>query len=105
MGQDHYDQREAIHDAGKLGNPLIAVGHHSFTPHKQLEPNIEQIIKEAFFLGFMISREGFNGECAFEHKVPQELKADGCTEEKLRQYIEEMEDFKHLRKLAVERLL
>lgn len=34
-------------------------------------------LREAFFLGFMITREGFNGESAHDHLMPDGLRPDG----------------------------
>ena len=34
----------------------------------------QELFNLAFALGFMVSREGYNGECAFDHLAPHELE-------------------------------
>ena len=41
------------------------------------EIDIKAIIREAFLLGFTVSREGYNGDCAFGHLAPSRLKPEG----------------------------
>ena len=53
---------------------------------------MEKLIKLVFTLGFMISREGFNGECGYEHCCDG-LKADHQTEDEFFQHIEGNEAF------------
>ncbi len=40
-------------------------------------------LERAFLLGFMATREGFNGECAFDHCAPRQLRENGTEEEML----------------------
>ena len=61
-------------------------------------------IEEAFLLGFMASREGFNGECAYEHCSPIDLKPDHETEDEFRVGMNASEMFIKLRAEAVKRL-
>ena len=59
-------------------------------------------IEDAFMLGFMCSREGFNGECDFEHCAPLKLESyyrDGI--EAFRHYIQNDETYLKLRDEAV----
>lgn len=64
-----------------------------------------QIAEEAFMLGFMISREGFNAECTFDHCADTELKPSNPTTEKnYRQYMEESPAFCELRAAMLRRL-
>lgn len=58
------------------------MNHHSYT-HKRKESDmtpekLRQMLERAFQEGFAVSREGFNGECKFDHLGP-----DGLTLEKL----------------------
>ena len=32
---------------------------------------MKSVIREAFILGFLVSREGFNGECTYGHCAPR----------------------------------
>lgn len=65
----------------------------------------QHLIEEAFLLGFMVSREGFNGECAYEHCADDALQTDaGQTEAEWRDLMAGNEAFKRLRALAVKRL-
>ena len=54
----------------------------------------------AFALGFSVSREGFNGECDFEHYAPISLDTTSCgsiTVSEHVAYIEDNETFLKLR--------
>jgi hypothetical protein len=60
------------------------------------------LIEEAFMLGFMVSREGFNGECDFSHAAPDELKPDpAMTLRHYREYIRTVPEFMRLCALAI----
>lgn len=37
-------------------------------------------IEKAFVLGIMVTREGFNGECLFDHLAPDKIRPDQCSE-------------------------
>jgi len=38
-----------------------------------IKEDIKAKLMQAFILGFSISREGFNGECAYEHLAPRSI--------------------------------
>ena len=60
------------------------------------------LLGEAFLLGFAVSREGFNGECGFDHCAPSELKAgDGYSLAEFRQKMTAMPEFQKLQEAAV----
>jgi hypothetical protein len=57
----------------------------------------------AFALGFMITRDGFNGECPHEHIAPSKLRPDDHEEYTILEWIKMMEgnrEFKRLREEA-----
>lgn len=59
----------------------------------------------AFRLGFMVSREGFNGECAYDHCGPNTLRADsGMTVKEFFAHMEDSERFKDLTREALDYL-
>lgn len=65
----------------------------------------QHLIEEAFLLGFMASREGFNAECTFEHCADATLKPEwGTTEAEWRDGMAGNEAFQSLRAEAVKRL-
>lgn len=43
------------------------------------DQKLVELLQRAFMEGFAVSREGFNGECAFDHLAP-----DGLSIEQLR---------------------
>lgn len=54
--------------------------------------------KKAFLLGMMVTREGFNGECPYDHLAPDTIRADrGATEES---WMEECKENKAIVKLC-----
>lgn len=60
-------------------------------------------IEIAFTLGFMVSREGFNGECDYSHCAPGGLQADcGYGINEFIGYIGGNDTFIELRRQAVE---
>jgi hypothetical protein len=59
------------------------------------------LLAKAFTLGFMVSREGFNGECAFEHCAPNTVEAHYETVDEFMDAIEKNEAFTSLRESAV----
>jgi hypothetical protein len=65
--------------------------------------NEKRLITEAFHLGFMMSREGFNGECAFEH-CSDGLKPYAESEERFREHMAENEAFQEGLQEALERM-
>lgn len=53
----------------------------------------EALIREAFLLGFMVSREGFNAECPYDHLAPTDVEPHhGGTALSERAYREMMDD-------------
>ena len=63
-----------------------------------------KLVEEAFLLGFMCSREGWNGECDFDHRSDGRLQPCGESEESFRLATETNDVFKELRAQAVKRL-
>ena len=61
------------------------------------------LITEAFLLGFMCSREGFNAECAYEHCCDG-LQAHWQTEEDFQKDMVENEAFQRCLEKALKRL-
>ena len=66
--------------------------------------NKTKLIEEAFLLGFMASREGFNAECAYDHCSPTILKPNFETEDEFRVSMNASKAFLKLRAEAVKRL-
>ena len=64
----------------------------------------EQLIREAFLLGFMSLREGFNTECTYDHCAPESLRPHFQSEKSFRFEIAESESFQRLQNEAVEKL-
>ena len=64
----------------------------------------ENMISTAFALGFMITREGFNAECDYEHLAPNKLETryDRETIAEFISSIEENEAYRTLKKEALE---
>jgi hypothetical protein len=60
-------------------------------------------LQRAFALGFMVTCEGFNGECDYDHLAPQQLEPymGRDTVEQFMAYIVTNEEFVRLRDLAV----
>lgn len=63
-----------------------------------------RLITEAFLLGFMSSREGFNAECAYEH-CSDGLQPDHQTEEEFQQDMAENDAFQRYLEKALLRLM
>jgi len=61
----------------------------------------EKLLEKAFTLGFMVSREGFNAECAYEHCAPGGVQAHYETIAEFMDAIEKNKRFVALRKSAV----
>ena len=62
-----------------------------------------KLFNMAFALGFMISREGFNGECPYEHIAPSKLRPDDHKEITTLEWIEKIRhnvEFRRLREEA-----
>jgi len=57
---------------------------------------LHDLFDNAFKLGFMISREGFNAECPYEHLAPHKLEPHYETFE---EYLNEIENNKAFNKL------
>lgn len=47
---------------------------------KVTEIDVENLIKAAFYLGFYVSREGFNAECPYNHLAPYHILNHGGYE-------------------------
>jgi hypothetical protein len=62
------------------------------------------IIKEAFLLGFMASREGFNAESFYSHCAPLELEPFHETIEEMRSKTNLSKAFNKLQSQAIELL-
>ncbi len=54
-----------------------------------------------FKLGFMVSRDGFNGECSFDHCGPPKVEAESGSVEEFMESIEKSAKFRKLRDEAV----
>jgi len=65
---------------------------------------LRQQIAEAFLLGFMVSREGFNGDCGYEHCAPSEVAPYHTEEAEFRQWAYQSPAFTALRAKALKRL-
>jgi len=62
------------------------------------------LIEEAFLLGFMVTREGYNGECMFENCAARGLNPELGSETEFREIANSSESFKALREEALKRL-
>ena len=65
---------------------------------------LRESIKIAFALGFIISREGFNGECGYEVCAPSRLESDH-GDETIEEFIADIEKnpiYRTLRDWAIE---
>jgi hypothetical protein len=58
-----------------------------------------------FALGFMITREGFNGECPYEHLSPSRLRPDDHEEYTILEWMKVMEDNREFKRLREEAFL
>ena len=68
--------------------------------------DLELKLREAFLLGFMISRQGFNAEYVGQHDAPTKLHPDdGDTIENFREQMAETEIFCDLQNMAIGRLM
>ncbi|MES2103661.1 MAG: hypothetical protein V4634_06545 [Pseudomonadota bacterium] len=65
----------------------------------------EALLREAFMLGFMVSREGFNGELFNEELAPSGVHPDGGEIKEFQQLAESMPEFKRLQQAAVRLLV
>ena len=66
--------------------------------------NQSELIRTAFTLGFMMSREGFNGECAYEHCYDG-VVADHMIESDFFEHMNENESFQDGLAVVLARLL
>jgi hypothetical protein len=64
----------------------------------------QKLVAEAFLLGFMCSREGFNGECAFQHCADGLRPEHPTTESEFREMMVANVAFKELEDEAIQRL-
>jgi len=72
-------------------------------PSNPMTEKEKQLFTEAFTLGFMMSREGFNGECAFEH-CAEGLKAHDESEQRFREHMAANKAFQAGLEEALERM-
>ena len=56
---------------------------------------MKELLKAAFRAGFGVSREGFNGECAYDHLAPGYLSLDELCEQSVEAIMQgkELPDF------------
>jgi hypothetical protein len=56
---------------------------------------MKELLKAAFLAGFGVSREGFNGECAYDHLAPGYLSLDELCEQSVEAIMQgkELPDF------------
>lgn len=62
------------------------------------------LLEEAFILGFMASREGFNGECQINVCSPDQLEAFERPESEFRELLARDVEFQRLKREALNRL-
>lgn len=60
----------------------------------------DDLIMEAFLLGFMSSIEGYNGECSFDHLAPKTL----CICGEYRTALMDTDEFNNLLNQAIEKI-
>ena len=60
-------------------------------------------LEKMFALGFLATREGFNGECWYEHLAPHSDQYEKAIEEDL-ELLEELPEFNRLREQALKKL-
>ncbi|MES2070849.1 MAG: hypothetical protein V4488_10910 [Pseudomonadota bacterium] len=65
----------------------------------------ETLLKEAFLLGFMVSREGFNGELFNDELAPSGVHPDGGEISEFRQLAASMPEFTRLQHAAIRLLV
>ncbi|MFZ6644507.1 hypothetical protein ACO0LO_02220 [Undibacterium sp. TJN25] len=65
----------------------------------------EALITEAFMLGFMVSREGFNGELFNDDLAPSGVHPDGGEIREFRELAASMPEFTRLQKAAIRLLI
>ena len=65
----------------------------------------ESLLMEAFMLGFMVSREGFNGELFNEELAPSGVHPDGGEIKEFRQLAATMPEFIRLQQASVRLLV
>ncbi|HTD05094.1 hypothetical protein [Undibacterium sp.] len=65
----------------------------------------EALLREAFMLGFMVSREGFNGELLHDELAPSGVHPDGGEIREFRQLAATMPEFRRLQQAAVRLLV
>jgi len=63
----------------------------------------EKQLAEAFLLGFMCSREGFNGDCAYEHCAPTKVSPYDGDEAQFKAWTDTSPAFVALREEALKR--
>lgn len=81
---------------------LRADTDQKYETNEKLNEVIRGLFREAFFLGFAVTREGFNAECPYEHLAPAKLVSPKGTHrwastEELRDKMEAMPEFIALR--------
>jgi len=65
----------------------------------------EAVLREAFMLGFMVSREGFNGELFNDELAPSGVHPDGGEIKEFRRLAASMPEFNRLQRAAVRLLV
>ena len=63
------------------------------------------LFNRAFMLGFMVSREGFNGECDYEHCAPSRVEASYESVQEFAVRIEHNDMYRQLRAEAMAQML
>ena len=63
------------------------------------------LFNRAFMLGFMVSREGFNGECDYEHCAPSRVEAYHESIQEFAVRIEHNDMYRQLREEAISQML
>lgn len=68
-----------------------------------MRTDMEAVARKAFMLGFMVSREGFNMECNFDHLAPMELDPSRdyqCELISIEEFLQESQNDDHLQRLC-----
>ena len=73
-------------------------------PDKPAVPS-NPLFNRAFMLGFMVSREGFNGECDYEHCAPSRVEAYCESIQEFAVRIEHNDMYRQLRDEAIAQML
>lgn len=74
-------------------------------PYMLSEDQLREKLSRAFLLAFVVSREGFNGECPCEHLAPSDISANYQTVEECISHLHINEAFLKLQDLAVSQII